>query len=108
MISPANLHGVAFSGGSVVRGRAAIANAKLAYRRFQELFVATQGDGEVIVAGYHYWGEQVLTRLRGMFAFVIHDREEGVVFGARDPLPESLLPSSNGTRSRTMSPRDGG
>jgi asparagine synthase (glutamine-hydrolysing) len=45
---------------------------------------ATQGDGEVIVAGYHYWGEQVLTRLRGMFAFVIWDRQERRAFGARD------------------------
>ena len=42
------------------------------------------GDGEVIVAGYHYWGEQVLNRLRGMFAFVIWDRQERRAFGARD------------------------
>ncbi len=46
---------------------------------------ATQGDGEVVVAGYHYWGEAVLDRLRGMFAFVIWDRQERAAFGARDP-----------------------
>jgi len=46
---------------------------------------ATNGDGEAIVAGYHYWGEQVLDRLRGMFAFVIWDRLERRAFGARDP-----------------------
>ncbi|SDZ11495.1 asparagine synthase (glutamine-hydrolysing) [Micromonospora pattaloongensis] len=45
---------------------------------------ATQGDGEVIVAGYHYWGEAVLKRLRGMFAFVIWDREQRRAFAARD------------------------
>jgi len=45
---------------------------------------ATQGDGEVVVAGFHYWGEKVLTRLRGMFAFVIWDRQERRAFGARD------------------------
>jgi asparagine synthase (glutamine-hydrolysing) len=45
---------------------------------------ATAGDGEAIVAGYHYWGEKVLDRLRGMFAFVIWDRQEGRAFGARD------------------------
>jgi len=45
---------------------------------------ATQGDGEVIVAGYHHWGEEVLTRLRGMFAFVIWDRARRQAFGARD------------------------
>ncbi|WP_347060208.1 asparagine synthase (glutamine-hydrolyzing) [Blastococcus sp. HT6-30] len=46
---------------------------------------ATEGDTEAIVAGYHVWGEQVVTRLRGMFAFVIWDSETGTVFGARDP-----------------------
>jgi asparagine synthase (glutamine-hydrolysing) len=45
---------------------------------------ATQGDAEVVVAGYHHWGEQVLTRLRGMFAFVIWDRLGRRAFGARD------------------------
>ncbi|HEX6872586.1 MAG TPA: asparagine synthase (glutamine-hydrolyzing) [Micromonosporaceae bacterium] len=46
---------------------------------------ATQGDGEVVVAGYHHWGEAVLDRLRGMFAFFIWDTVEGRAFGARDP-----------------------
>ena len=46
---------------------------------------ATQGDGEVVVAGYHYWGEAVLDRLRGMFAFLIWDSVERKAFGARDP-----------------------
>ena len=46
---------------------------------------ATEGDGEAIVAGYHYWGEEVLDRLRGMFAFVIWDSQSGTAFGARDP-----------------------
>ncbi|TCO65743.1 asparagine synthase (glutamine-hydrolyzing) [Actinocrispum wychmicini] len=46
---------------------------------------ATRGDTEVIVAGYHHWGEAVVRRLRGMFAFVIWDRRERVAFGARDP-----------------------
>jgi asparagine synthase (glutamine-hydrolysing) len=45
----------------------------------------TQGDGEAIVAGYHYWGEGVLDRLRGMFSFVIWDSHKGVAFAARDP-----------------------
>ncbi|GAA2523290.1 asparagine synthase (glutamine-hydrolyzing) [Pilimelia columellifera] len=45
---------------------------------------ATAGDAEAIVAGYHYWGEEVVNRLRGMFAFVIWDREQRRAFGARD------------------------
>ncbi|MGY1855922.1 asparagine synthase (glutamine-hydrolyzing) [Modestobacter sp. SYSU DS0290] len=45
---------------------------------------ATEGDTEAIVAGYHLWGEAVVPRLRGMFAFVIWDTETGTAFGARD------------------------
>src|SRR5919205_1024249 len=45
----------------------------------------THGDTETIVAGYHLWGEDVVARLRGMFAFVIWDTETGTAFGARDP-----------------------
>jgi asparagine synthase (glutamine-hydrolysing) len=47
--------------------------------------LATEGDTETIVAGYHLWGEDVVSRLRGMFAFVIWDAETGTAFGARDP-----------------------
>jgi asparagine synthase (glutamine-hydrolysing) len=46
---------------------------------------ATQGDAEAVVAGYHYWGEAVLDKLRGMFAFLIWDSALGKAFGARDP-----------------------
>ncbi len=45
----------------------------------------TQGDGEAIVAGYHFWGPAAVARLRGMFAFLIWDTQERVLFGARDP-----------------------
>jgi asparagine synthase (glutamine-hydrolysing) len=45
---------------------------------------ATEGDTEAIVAGYHLWGEAVVPRLRGMFAFVIWDTRTGTAFGARD------------------------
>ncbi|QSB13026.1 asparagine synthase (glutamine-hydrolyzing) [Natronosporangium hydrolyticum] len=46
---------------------------------------ATAGDGEVIVAAYHYLGEAAVHLLRGMFSFVIWDREQRRAFGARDP-----------------------
>ncbi|MFC4950884.1 asparagine synthase (glutamine-hydrolyzing) [Pseudonocardia sp. GCM10023141] len=46
---------------------------------------ATEGDGEAIVAAYHQWGPSAVSRLRGMFAFLIWDAQERVLFGARDP-----------------------
>ncbi len=46
---------------------------------------ATEGDSEAILAAYHYWGPAGVARLRGMFAFLIWDAQERVLFGARDP-----------------------
>jgi asparagine synthase (glutamine-hydrolysing) len=60
---------------------------------------ATSGDTEAIVAAYHYWGEASVSRLRGMFAFVIWDRVEGKAFGARDPYgikPLHVLQTNDG------------
>lgn len=41
-------------------------------------------DTEVIVEAYRYWGEDMLPRLRGMFAFGIYDCLSGELFCARD------------------------
>ena len=46
---------------------------------------ATAGDTEAVVVAYHHWGPAVVDRLRGMFAFLIWDAHERVLFGARDP-----------------------
>jgi asparagine synthase (glutamine-hydrolysing) len=46
----------------------------------------TQSDTEVLLQGYCRWGQAVVDRLNGMFAFVIWDRRESVAFGARDRL----------------------
>src|SRR6478672_10768789 len=45
----------------------------------------TEGDGEAIVAGFHHHGADWVPRLRGMFAFLIWDAQERLLFGARDP-----------------------
>ncbi len=45
----------------------------------------TSGDTEVVLEGYLRWGEDVLSRLEGMFAFCLVDRERGVALAARDP-----------------------
>jgi asparagine synthase (glutamine-hydrolysing) len=44
----------------------------------------TDGDGEAIVAAYHYWGPDALARLRGMFAFALWDTVTRELFCARD------------------------
>ena len=46
---------------------------------------ATDGDSEAIIAAYHHWGIDALTRLRGMFAFALWDTVERELFCARDP-----------------------
>ncbi len=45
----------------------------------------TEGDGEPIVAAFHYWGTEAVRRLRGMFAFAIWDTDTRELFLARDP-----------------------
>ncbi|MBA4175628.1 MAG: asparagine synthase (glutamine-hydrolyzing) [Leptothrix sp. (in: Bacteria)] len=44
----------------------------------------SQGDSEVLLAAYRQWGADCLRRLNGMWAFVIHDKARGVLFGSRD------------------------
>lgn len=44
----------------------------------------TEVDSEVLIHGYDAWQEGLLDRIRGMYAFVIYDSENGEVFGARD------------------------
>jgi asparagine synthase (glutamine-hydrolysing) len=41
-------------------------------------------DTEVILKAYHAWGDDFVTRLQGMFAFVIHERDSGRTFLGRD------------------------
>ena len=44
------------------------------------------GDTEVLLKGWHAWGEDLLPRLMGMFAFVLVDRDADEVVIARDRL----------------------
>lgn len=62
------------------------------------------GDTEVLLKGYHAWGEQLLPRLNGMFAFAIWERDKRRLFIARDRLGiKPLYLSQTGKRLRFAS-----
>ena len=44
----------------------------------------TEGDTEVLLAGYQHYGKEILSKLIGQFAFVIADYNKNIFFMARD------------------------
>ncbi len=52
-------------------------------KKLRHLFT-TDSDTEVILHGYEEWGENVLKKLRGIFAFVIWNSSNKTLFLARD------------------------
>ena len=44
----------------------------------------TNTDTEVLIHGYEEYGEELFPKLRGMFAFVIYDKNKDELVGARD------------------------
>jgi len=44
----------------------------------------SSGDTEVLLAAYRHWGSECLTKLNGMWAFLIYDRRKRKLFGSRD------------------------
>jgi len=62
------------------------------------------GDTEILLKGYHAWGEELLPRLNGMFAFAIWERDKRRLFIARDRLGiKPLYLSRTGQRLRFAS-----
>ncbi len=45
---------------------------------------ATHSDTEVLIHGYEEWGSGLPEKLRGMFAFILWDKANETLFGARD------------------------
>lgn len=45
----------------------------------------TSSDTEVLLCGFHFWGQNVFSRLEGMYAFAIIDINNGCAFLGRDP-----------------------
>ena len=60
------------------------------YKSIREELIAaghtftTKADSEVVLHGYEEYGTELFKKLRGMFAFVIWDKEAKKLFGARD------------------------
>jgi len=52
----------------------------------EDVVFFSDGDTEVLLKAYIKWGADCLTKLNGMFAFVIYDAELGTYFAARDQL----------------------
>jgi len=46
----------------------------------------SNSDTEVILIAYHHWGQQCVDHFNGMWAFVIYDQKENILFGSRDRL----------------------
>ncbi|VXC28715.1 N-acetylglutaminylglutamine amidotransferase [Pseudomonas sp. 8Z] len=62
------------------------------------------GDTEVLLKGYHAWGEKLLPKLNGMFAFAVWERDTQSLFIARDRLGvKPLYLSRTGERLRFAS-----
>ena len=51
----------------------------------------SRSDTEVILVGYQEWGEQVVEKLHGMFAFAIWDKIDRTLFLARDRVGKKPL-----------------
>ncbi len=67
----------------------------------------SQGDTEVLLKAYHAFGPEFVSRLHGMFAFAIHERESGRVVLGRDRFgikPLYLAPCAGGLRFASTLP----
>ena len=51
----------------------------------------SDSDSEVILYAYKQWGEGCVEHLFGMFAFLVYDKSNGIIFGARDRIGEKPL-----------------
>ncbi|MGY2261052.1 asparagine synthetase B family protein [Pseudomonas sp. SDO55104_S430] len=76
-----------------ISGRAIIFNGEIYNLNELRVVLASHGvkflgcsDTELVLRAYNHWGESCLTRLNGIFAFIIYSPEDNTVFAARDRL----------------------
>jgi asparagine synthase (glutamine-hydrolysing) len=48
----------------------------------------TNSDTEVILASYHKWGKECVSKFNGMWSFAIHDKVDNIIFCSRDRFGE--------------------
>lgn len=60
------------------------AELRLELEREGHVFLTDHSDTEVLLAAYEHWGDGMVERLNGMWAFVIHDGCRRRLFGSRD------------------------
>lgn len=56
-----------------------------------EFSFTSSTDTEVLLYAYRKWGKDMLSRINGMFSFVIYDKTKQQLFGARDRLGKKPL-----------------
>jgi asparagine synthase (glutamine-hydrolysing) len=63
-----------------------ILNAKSLAKAIQNegMEVDASNPAQIIAGGFQIWQERILTKIEGSFSFVLFDKEENKVFGARD------------------------
>lgn len=61
-------------------------------------FLTHHCDTEVLIHGYREWGQALLSRLNGMFAFCLFDRVEGRMLLVRDRMGEKPLYFHHGSK----------
>lgn len=61
------------------------------YLQSKEVLFETNSDTEVLLEAYIYWGESFVDHLKGMWAFVIYDRDKKEVIISRDKYAEKPL-----------------
>lgn len=79
------------AGGFVIVFNGEIYNYRELRKELGDIAWKTESDTEAVLEGYRAWGDEVVSRLRGMFAFAIWDESNGRLLLARDRIGKKPL-----------------